>query len=500
MKSSSPGWDGTKMELLKEVKDFLSVPLSHLINLSMEQGIVPDELKLARVVPIFKSGDKTQTLNYRPISVLPSLSKLFERVIHNRISKFLEKYKILYAYQFGFRKDHSTCLATSYLVDKITKALDDKEYFLSVFLDLSKAFDTVNHNILLIKLAHYGIRGSALNWFKSYLSNRKQFVEINASKSNTQNIACGVPQGSILGPLLFFIYINDLPNASNILKTLNFADDTTLFFKDKCINNLQITMNQELKKIVQWLTANQLSLNIKKTCAMLFSTKSSVTNSLNICINNEIVPFVDQFKFLGVVFDKGLHWKLHIDVISCKIAKSTGIINKVKHKLNYSTLITFYYLFVYPYLNYCNTIWGNAALKHVNGLHLLQKRIVRLIFNAGFHDHTKELFVTAKIVNIFDLYKFNVLLLMFKHFKNLLPPIFDEIFLFQPEQSRYPKRQKSVYQVVFCRTELRKKTIVYTGPSYFNNFVTNSFVDLTIIYTVSSFRKCVLSSLFSDLS
>ena len=232
-----------------------------IYNQSIEIGIVPNILKVSQVTPVYKNGDVTYPGNYRPISTLSPFSKVFERLIYNQLNSFLEKHDIMYKYQFGFRKGYSTEQAILELTDTLKKAMDKKLLTCGLFLDFFKAFDTVNHNILLSKLYHYGIRGTPFKWFENYLSNRTQFVKIGNTKSNCETITCGIPQGSTLGPLLFLLYINDFPNCSNKLSFRIFADNTNMFYTRANLQHLESVMNEELKLVFNYCTTNKLSIN-----------------------------------------------------------------------------------------------------------------------------------------------------------------------------------------------------------------------------------------------
>ena len=265
LKNASAGWDNIPTFVVKKVTKHIIRPLTYLINKSIEQCIFPDELKVAKVFPIYKSGDKKCISNYRPISVLSFFSKVFEKVMYNHLIDFIDNNNILSKHQFGFRKNHSTNHAVIALVDKISTALDMGKVAIGCFIDLKKAFETVNHFILINKLRKYGIHGNILEWFISYLDNRKQYVFYNGSKSNDQYISCGVPQGSILGPLIFILYINDLSNISESLTSILFADDTTVIVESDSVSDAIALMNLELIKLNIWLQANKLTLNTTKT-------------------------------------------------------------------------------------------------------------------------------------------------------------------------------------------------------------------------------------------
>ena len=333
-----------KTEPLREALPQYISPLNYVCNLSLHQGVFPDEMKIANVIPLYKKDDSMVFSNYRPVSLLCSLSKVFEKIMYNRLLAFLEKYKIIYRYQFGFRKYHSTYLAVMALIDRIIKCLEDGDHIVGVFLDFSKAFDTVDHSILLKKLHYYGVRDNAYDWFNSYLNNRKQYVSYNDVTSSMKSIKCGVPQGSILGPIIFLIYINDLHCVCSDVFSIFFADYSNIFKNGKNLLEIQ-----------------------------------KVMNDVDIKIDDCSLTQVHSSKFLGVIIDDRLTWKDHITYVSKKVSKGIGIIRKARRYLKNETLLSLYYSFVYPYLTYCNQIWGNLSSYSLKRLIVLQKRVVRII-------------------------------------------------------------------------------------------------------------------------
>jgi len=266
----SSGHDNISSALLKDIKSEIAKPLTILFNKSLSEGCVPDDMKLAEVIPIFKAKNREHLNNYRPISLLPTFAKLIEKLVHKRLYNFLSSQSLFYPSQYGFRPQHSTNHAVHEFIDNTIQSVENKKHTLSVFLDLSKAFDTIDHTILINKLNWYGVRGRALDWFKSYLSRRKQYVQYYKSSSDTLTVPCGVPQGSVLGPLLFIIYTNDLPNCLTDSKAILFADDTTLYISSKSIPQLYRSTNIELESLNDWFRANKLSLNVSKTHYVVF--------------------------------------------------------------------------------------------------------------------------------------------------------------------------------------------------------------------------------------
>ena len=335
LKINSPGWDSISAVVLKSTHDNVIRPLTYILNLSMTKGVFPNEMKLAKVIPLFKSGDMMSFSNYRPVSVLPLFSKIFERIMYTRLLSFINKHKVLYSFQFGFRANHSPDLALIYLVDKISRALEEGEYVLGLFLDFSKAFDTVNHEILFTKLESYGVRGVALTWFRSYLTSRTQYVEYNGSSSSYKNITCGVPQGSILGPLLFLLYINDLAGVSKKFFSIFFADDSNLFLSGKTPDALINEMNEEIVHVTEWLRANKLSLNLKKTHFIIFRRpRTKVKLDSELIIDGVKINSVCNTKFLGVMIDQRLNFFDHIQYIKGKVSRGVGFYISAESTLN----------------------------------------------------------------------------------------------------------------------------------------------------------------------
>ena len=310
-KSIGPNSIPTK--LLKILSLHICSPLSDIINDSFQSGTFPEKLQLAKIIPLFKKGCPLTASNYRPISLLSVFSKIIEKVMYKRLYDFLELHNILYNFQFGFLASHSINHALISLTEMIKNTLDNKRFGCGIFLDLQKAFDTVNHEILLNKLEHYGIRGIALTWFRSYLSNREQYVSVNGYNSKNLNVTCGVPQGSVLGSLLFLIYINDIPNTSSKFAFYLFADDTSIYFESGNLEQLQEVVNSELKHIKKWLDANKLALNVDKTNFVIFhSPQKPLYENITIKFGKQHVTKANHVKFLGLLLDENLSWKHHL--------------------------------------------------------------------------------------------------------------------------------------------------------------------------------------------
>ena len=420
------GWDGISPRVIKAVAREISGPLSRLFNCCMREGYYPASFKVARVVPVFKAEDQTQFSNYRPVSVLPVLSQVFERILKARLVQFLGKHDIIIPSQYGFRAGHSTAMAVLDMVEKIRQAWADKHDALGVFIDLKKAFDTVDHDILLSKLEHYGVRGQTLNLLKSYLGGRSQYVCYGGYESERGPVVCGVPQGSVLGPLFFLIYVNDMIRASQELEFVLFADDTNIFASSKEVGDLFKKVNAGMEELSKWFRCNKLTLNLKKTEYVYFGKPGTRSKpSLGLKVGGQEIRRVEGARFLGVWVDEKLRWSEHIDRVSAKVGRLVGVLGRIRTTIGGSSLHKLYNALVLPHLQYCLMVWGDfqEGKNKTQGEKLLkyQKTIMSMIEGSGRRNHSEPIFYELGILKIDDLYRQQLRIHAWKFSRGMLP-------------------------------------------------------------------------------
>ena len=346
----------------------------------------------------------------------------------NRIERFLEEHNLIYKYQYGFRKNYSTNHALLSIVEEINKSLDNKTFACGVFVDLQKAFDTVDHKILQAKLAHYGINGFANKWLSSYLTNRSQSVSLSGSTSDEKKISCGVPQGSILGPLLFTIYINDMHKAFNECLVHHFADDTNLLFTNKDPLKLQRIVNIALAKLVEWLRANRLSLNVDKTEFIIFRPPRQTCDRIILRLDGKKIYETPKIKYLGLLMDSRLNWKFHIHELTKKLSRAIGLLYKICAYSPGPILLSLYYAIFHSHLTYGLPVWGFANQKLLDRIVLLQKKALRIITFADYRAHPKPIMKETKILSLADQRYHTVSALMWDLDHNSLPPTLSSYF------------------------------------------------------------------------
>ena len=459
-------------KIIKLLKNILSKPLEILYNSSFARGVVPDKFKIARVIPIYKKASHNDLSNYRPISLLSIFNILLEKLMAKRLTDFIEKHEIIYNKQFGFRHKHSTIQAVLSITDKIQSAIDAREYSCGIFLDFSKAFDTINHKILISKLENYGIRGLAKEWFCSYLSNRKQFVTLNDCKSDLIGITCGVPQGSVLGPLLFLLYINDFKHSSSLFDFHLFADDSNLFLSNKNLRVLESNINTELQSIYKWLCINKLSLNIDKSNFVIFHPPQKKLNyNVQIMINQTYLKNEQHVRYLGIMIDANLNWKHQIHHIVKKIKRSIGLLSKIRHYVNEKLLVNLYYALLYPFLTYGVVAWGHTYSSTLQPIFVLQKRIVRIITFSDYRDHSNPLFKRLNILKFFDLIYLHTAIFMHDYASDKLPVPFHSFFTDVNKIHCHNTRlaSKSTYSLPRVRTNYGKFSIKFQGVKIWNS-------------------------------
>ena len=467
-----------KPNLLKKIVDMITPFIVDTFNFCITNGTYPGILKVARVIPIYKSGSKRNIKNYRPISTLSSINKIFEKLTHSRISNFIKDHNILSKFQFGFRESSNTTLAIFHYVSDLMNTFNTKQYTIALYLDIRRAFDTINNELLLHKLHSYGFRGVSYSFIQSYLTNRKQYVEVNGFKSNTQNSKIGVPQGSVLGPLLFNIFINDVIEAIPS-KSILYADDGVFYVTHTEFDSCVEVMKLVLDRLSIWLYNNKLIPNIEKTKLMVFTPKR-IKILPDIYFNNEKLQWVNSYNYLGMIIDDKLTFSLHLKLIKQKLSKLNGTFYSISNLLPLKTLLTIYNSLVSSTLNNNIIIWGGALNVHVNQVHVLINRILRSIMHVR-HDHnnipmirTSIMYKKLNILKFEDLYKLFLLkFLRYALYEN--HDIFESHFAQFIPVHDYRTRSLRI-NLPPIRLEIERRFTVYQVCKLYNE-INNSFLE-----------------------
>ena len=474
--SKSLGSDNIPSYFLKLATPYIENTLVFMFNTSLETSQFPDCWKNARITPIFKEGDRAERSNYRPISVLPVISRLFEKLVFNQLYEYLVKNKLIHPGQSGFLKLHSTLTCLLKNTDDWYSGLDTGQMVGTVFIDLKKAFDTVDHDLLCKKLEHYGVQQRELSWFQSYLSNRKQFCRVGGVDSRTGVVEIGVPQGSCLGPLLFLIYINDLPSAVQGSTVSMYADDTSLCLKSRDISQLNEAINDDLAHLDSWLKGNKLSLNVAKTQSMLIATKpkhrtlNNAAEKLHLKIRGSELDVVNKTKYLGVHVDNSLDWKEHIKTVSTKVSRAIGFLKHAKNILPIASLKTLYSSIVEPHFRYCCSVWGCCGTTDIDQLQKLQNRAARIVTNSSFGAPSRPLIESLGWKTVRELVDQDSRLMVYKSINGLAPQYMSDLFTRNSAcSSRNLRNTKTDLRLPRKTSANGQKCFSYRGAKLWNN-------------------------------
>lgn len=462
------GIDGIPVRVLQTLDVYVAKPLADLINMIILTNEVPEHFKKAEIVPIFKANEKTIISNYRPISLISNLAKIFERVLHIRLIKFIGKNKLLHKNQFGFRKNLSTSDALQLFSDTIFQNLDASKPSMAIFLDLAKAFDTVDHKKLLQKLEKIGIRGVALNIIRSYLTNRKQVVKLDETFSDELIVQTGIPQGTILGPLLFIVFVNNLLGLNSDALIMSYADDTAIIVSGETWRGLEITANIVVNQVAKWLGQNSLSLNVDKTKYVLFSTyRDKLPAALKIVIHKwdcnldckcGMLERAESIRYLGIILDSNMNFKEHISHLNKKLRYLIFIFAQLKNILNTKTLMTIYYGLFESTAVYGIVSWGSAYGNVINTIQSIQNRIIKVIFRKSTAQ-LDQCFKENKMLKIKQIYYHKALTI--NNYKNL------KLLYFQRANTNAVTRHRDI-PVIQTKLEVGKKSTKWTAIKIFN--------------------------------
>ena len=479
----APGPDKISTKLIKDAADFIWKPLTMVFNSSLKYGVFPDIWKLARVTPIFKTGSKKDANNYRPISVISVFSRMLEKIVHDQLIEYLVTNKLLTPNQSAFRKLYSTVTSLINGTDYWYDNMDKKQLNLAIFLDLKKAFDTVDHRILIKNLGAYGIRGISGAWFSTFLSNRKQFCSVNGQKSGARLVTCGIPQGSCLGPLLFIIYLNDFEKCLEFSRASMYADDTHVTLTSNNVDDLITNAHRELRNISEWMRVNKLSANPKKTEYMIIGhprriNDVEVSEPLN--LNDSEIKRVAKTKSLGVVVDEGLNWDNQLSKVKGKMSGGLRSLRKLKYLIPQSQLDHVYRALVESHLRYANVIWGSLSKSKINTLQRLQDRARSIIDNARQKDGWSHNWLTVE-----QLIKFDRSVMTYKIINRQCPESLWDKYHQRTQLSNHITRNCRDLQIPRNNLEYVKKGFHYSALKAWNDIP----IGIRELPTLSRFKK-----------
>lgn len=476
------------MALVKKHQCELLVPITHLVNLSIRTNTFPECWKPAVITPIHKSGEKDTPNNYRPIAILPVVSKVLEKVIAEQLIEHLESNQLLHSQQFGFRQKYSTETANCYLLENIKGPLDKGHVVGAVFLDLKKAFDTVDHSFLLSKLQKMQMSQSALKWFKSYLHSRQQCVKVNGVKSALRSNDMGVPQGSVLGPLLFSIYINDLPDCCLGVNCQLYADDTVIHVSAKTTTLAAQQLTLALVNISEWLELSHLTLNIRKTVAMCFSIKKRPADTtFEVRLGNEMIQEVKETKYLGIILDENLKFQSQVKSLCKKLKSNLNCFRFIRRELSHQAALMYMHAMIFSHLSYCITSWSQTSTSVLQPVISLYKQTIKVFDRKPMRWHHCNVIQKHGLFTFENFINFSILKLVFKCLNSHVSPPFSNLLL-RRQASLRPNTRAAVSGN--CVTPAFKSQFGRSSFSYHGSQLWNSLpTDLKLQSDLKTFTR-----------
>jgi hypothetical protein len=463
--------------LLKLSADIISPVISHLINTSLDSSVVPIELKQMKVSPIYKGkGPKNELINYRPIAITAHLAKILEKSVNKQLHQYLSSNEFLTTHQSAYLKGHSTITSLQKVTSDWYKAIDDKQLVCVAYFDIAKCFNSIDHTILRYKLQGYGIKDKELAWFTSYLNNRYQTVNINGNKSKLHAVKLGIPQGSVLGPLLFLLYLNDLPSVTKCSINL-YADDTCLYICDSDPQKLKSNLQTEADKIYKWFTDNRLTLNVNKSNLMYIGTQQRLNcfpDLPTVSVNGTELEIVKSVKYLGMHIDQNISWKSHISDLGTKLRPKLGALSRLSHTLPSYYLNTIYNTTIQPHIDYGLPIWGHTFTSYIDSIQRYQNRAARIVtkqFNydtsvSGLHKQLRWLNIPQRAQYLSNLF-------VHKICYGQSPSYLHKMITPRSTISQRETRQSQDLLVPLPHTEMFKRSLTYQAPYLWNKLPQN---------------------------
>ena len=482
------GLDMIPSKLLKMAASIVTPSLTAIFTKSIITGIYPTEWKMARVTPVFKKGEKSDLNNYRPISVIPVVSKVFEKIVYDQLYQYLNDNQLLSSCQSGFRSLHSTLTALLEATNSWSVSIDNGFLNGVVFIDIKKAFDTIDHEIILRKLSYFGADQATAKWFQSYLSNRTQRCNVNGNLSTASTVTCGVPQGSILGPLLFLMYINDLPNCLRVAAPRMFADDTSITLSAKTVADLKLAVTSELNNLTCWLRANKLSLNVAKTELMIIGSRQRLNTQceeINISIDDRTIKRVDHIKSLGLTIDAQLSWSKHVDEISKKVSSAIGALKRVRPFIPTDVAVQIYNALILPHFDYCSPVWDGMSGCLSDKLQKLQNRAARVITQSPFDTSSNLLLAMLRWEKLSLRRKKQKALIMYKTLNELAPDYLQCLFTERHVNDYNLRNLEGKLSLPKPNTNYLKRSFCYSGACLWNNLPQ----DLKSVCSIGQFKR-----------